>query len=115
VQKIFGRMLRGFRGLGIDNSSIVTQVFKTPRFLAEQFAKCPDEKHAENLLNAAKIVFLRQKYEQKLQNKEAEEEDLKATFQRIIECSKAKVLNKEIKQLKELYGLAFRKVGRAGL
>lgn len=65
VQKIFGRMLRGFRGLGIDNSSIITQVFKTPRFLAEQYAKCQDDKQGENLLNAAKIVFLRQKYEEK--------------------------------------------------
>ena len=47
------------KGLGIENVSTVTRVFKTPNLLYRCFKKCGEEKQCLNLLNAGKMELLR--------------------------------------------------------
>ena len=48
------------KGLGIENVSTVTRVFKTPNILYRCYKRCNgDEKQASNVLNAGKMELLR--------------------------------------------------------
>jgi hypothetical protein len=59
VQQIFARQLRTCKGLGIENVSTITRVFKTPSLLYHCYRQCKDEKQALNILNAGKMELLR--------------------------------------------------------
>ena len=55
VGAVFGTMLRGVRGLGIDNTEMLRRVFETPARLFECFARCRSERQSVQLLNAGKL------------------------------------------------------------
>ena len=59
VQQIFARQLRTVKGLGIDNCSSITRVFKTPRLLDLCYEKCESDIQMENLLNAGKLELMK--------------------------------------------------------
>ena len=62
VQQIFARQLRTCKGLGIENVSTITRVFKTPNILYRCYKRCHDDKQCLNLLNAGKMELLRNQY-----------------------------------------------------
>ena len=51
------------RGLGIENCSIITRVFKTPRLLHLCYLKCEQMVQQDNLLNSAKLELLKSQYQ----------------------------------------------------
>ena len=60
VQQIFARQLRTVKGLGIDNCSAITRIFKTPLLLSLCFEKCDEsDGQKENLLNAGKLELMK--------------------------------------------------------
>lgn len=60
VQQIFARQLRTVRSLGIENSQVITRVFKTPFLLHMCYSQLgEDVKALENLINAAKLELQR--------------------------------------------------------
>ena len=59
VQQIFARQLRTCKGLGIENVSTITRVFKTPNLLYRCYKKCTEQKQILNILNAGKMELLR--------------------------------------------------------
>jgi hypothetical protein len=51
------------KGLGIDNCSAITRIFKTPRLLHICFEKCDQsDNQKENLLNAGKLELMKNQY-----------------------------------------------------
>ena len=51
------------KGLGIDNCSAITRVFKTPRLMQICYEKCDQsEQQQENLLNSGKLELMKNQY-----------------------------------------------------
>lgn len=59
LDQVFARQIRNIKGLGIENTTTIVKVFKTPHLLYASYVRCKSENQALNLLNSAKLMLLR--------------------------------------------------------
>jgi ERCC4-type nuclease len=100
IRQAFVRQLRTIKGLGIDNTTIIATVFRTPSLLYHWFKKWKDDVQAMNLLNSAKLEYMISK----LMDLDTREINLAD----VIKCAKKKTFANKLKN--SMVAQNFRKI-----
>ncbi|CAI2387101.1 unnamed protein product [Moneuplotes crassus] len=64
LENVFAQQLRGIKGLGPENLSIIVKVFRTPSLLFGCYDRCRTDAQALNLLNSAKLEYFTKRLNQ---------------------------------------------------